>query len=596
MKKSIGIILMVLLFLSMATGLGIAIGALIATTDELDSNAPYIKDGTWWIGDTDTGIVAEGKTPVIEIVDGYWYINGQNTGYKAQGESGIDGSTPEFTVVDGYWCINGTVTDIPAVGADGADGKTHDIKIGDDGYWYIDGVNTGVKAQGESKPFGVKSENGWIYIQNENGKYIPIWNLEYGVDNTTDASKKVIEEKIAELETIKNGNVSDKVKDIIDSAIEELSKINTTIIDSVDQFNELKNEVNDLVNSTNSSINDQFAKEITVIFVINSEQVGQCIVEKGNTIDELEFQSQIGYTLKWYYDDVEFDFTTIVNENLILNGVYEANTYSIKYVVDNKELDTTEDYKYGDAAVVTIETPEKEGYKFNCWVDENNVAYETKPMPVNGITLYATWTANSYKVEYNLGYENDNYDNLEVTYNEKYQLVSPERKGYKFIGWYYEGELVETQGNAWLIAKDVELVAKWEGYKVSQTINSNSITFSVDAIDEGQIKNTNTIEIIIKVKTSEVSELNGKSLIQDSKELSVKSSVDGDYTIYVITFYAEEELTAEINTFAELTVTLSSGVESVVLEVIAINVNASGEYLGALDVEYNNSIVIERSL
>ena len=217
-------------------------------------------------------------------------------------------------------------------------------------------------------------------------------------------------------------------------------------------------------------------------------------------------------------------------------------------------------------------------------------------MPIDGITLYASWIANSYVVDYDLNYVTTDLENLDVVYGEAYVLAQPERQGYKFIGWYLNGELVENQGDAWLVAKNVTLVAKWEGFKLNASVEGKVVTLNVTAIDTLQIEKANTIEVVIKVKTSEVKALGGKSLIADSKELSVKSSVDGDYTVYVVTFYAEAELTAANNVFAELTVTLASGVTSATLSVTEVTVNGSGEYLGTYDVEYKDSIVIEGNL
>ena len=54
-------------------------------------NTPYIKNGNWWIGSSDTGVKAEGTDatpPTITIVNGYWYVDGKNTNVKAQGTDG----------------------------------------------------------------------------------------------------------------------------------------------------------------------------------------------------------------------------------------------------------------------------------------------------------------------------------------------------------------------------------------------------------------------------------------------------------------------------------------------------------------------------
>ena len=71
--------------------------------DGKDGNTPYIYEGYWWIGNTNTNVKAtgdtgatgdkgdDGLTPYIGA-DGYWYIGDESTGVKATGENGKDGT------------------------------------------------------------------------------------------------------------------------------------------------------------------------------------------------------------------------------------------------------------------------------------------------------------------------------------------------------------------------------------------------------------------------------------------------------------------------------------------------------------------------
>lgn len=148
-----------------------------------DGQTPYIKDGYWWIGDTNTKVKAsgikgpqgddgaDGETPYIK--DGYWWIGNTNTNVKAEGsdgaqgekgDKGADGLTPY--VKDGYWWIGDTNTNIKAEGPQGekgeqgetgANGLTPFIK---DGYWWIGNTNTGVKAEGSQGEQGEQGEKG----------------------------------------------------------------------------------------------------------------------------------------------------------------------------------------------------------------------------------------------------------------------------------------------------------------------------------------------------------------------------------------------------------------------------------------------------
>ena len=65
--------------------------------DGKDGYCPYIYEGYWWIGNTNTKVKAtgdkgeDGLTPYIGV-DGYWYIGDESTGIKATGENGEDGT------------------------------------------------------------------------------------------------------------------------------------------------------------------------------------------------------------------------------------------------------------------------------------------------------------------------------------------------------------------------------------------------------------------------------------------------------------------------------------------------------------------------
>ena len=59
------------------------------TADGTSGLTPYIKDKYWWVGDSNTGVKAEGSdgtTPTVSIsTDGYWVINNTKTTVKAVG-------------------------------------------------------------------------------------------------------------------------------------------------------------------------------------------------------------------------------------------------------------------------------------------------------------------------------------------------------------------------------------------------------------------------------------------------------------------------------------------------------------------------------
>ena len=146
-----------------------------------DAPVPNIKEGYWYIGETNTGIKAEGK-------DGTNGSNGSNGTNGKDGKDGKDGVTPTITInSEGYWVINGQTSTTKAKGEDGKEGKKGDKGAdgakGQDGkdapkpnikngYWYIGDEKTEVKAtgaQGDRGERGLPGKDGSV-IYADKGK------------------------------------------------------------------------------------------------------------------------------------------------------------------------------------------------------------------------------------------------------------------------------------------------------------------------------------------------------------------------------------------------------------------------------------------
>ncbi len=102
------------------------------------------------------------------------------------GNDGKDGLTP--TIKDGYWYIGETNTQVKAVGADGTDGVTP--HIGEDGYWYIGETKTTVKAVGTDGTNGTNGTNGTDGKDGKDGtdgkSAYEIWKEQEGNENKTE--------------------------------------------------------------------------------------------------------------------------------------------------------------------------------------------------------------------------------------------------------------------------------------------------------------------------------------------------------------------------------------------------------------------------
>ena len=152
--------------------------------DGQDGITPHIDPSTkhWMIGETDTGVVAEGQdgsdgqdgsngvdgksayqsyvettndSPIkteaqwvasLKGVDG---TNGTNGIDGQDGSNGQDGVTPHIDLVTKHWMIGETDTNILAEGVNGQDGVTPHIDS-TTGNWFIGNTDTGVRALGFS--------------------------------------------------------------------------------------------------------------------------------------------------------------------------------------------------------------------------------------------------------------------------------------------------------------------------------------------------------------------------------------------------------------------------------------------------------------
>ena len=84
--------------------------------------------------------------------------------------------------------------------------------------------------------------------------------------------------------------------------------------------------------------------------------------------------------------------------------------------------------------------------------------------------MTAKWIPNSYTVIYNSGLGVASKESQTVIMGENTTLATATRNGYDFLGWYYNGVLVEN--GEWIIADNITLEAKWElEYKTPYKVN-----------------------------------------------------------------------------------------------------------------------------
>ena len=125
-------------------------------------------------------------------------------------------------------------------------------------------------------------------------------------------------------------------------------------------------------------------------YSITFKQVGQTdvvkTIEKGETLSDIPTPAnKTGYPVTW--DKTDFSNVT---DNIIVNAVETANTYTITYDANGGMIESTTQAVTYDAEY-TLATPSKQDYFFLGWYNEGKLIIDGKWSIANDVTLVAQW-------------------------------------------------------------------------------------------------------------------------------------------------------------------------------------------------------------
>ena len=227
-------------------------------------------------------------------------------------------------------------------------------------------------------------------------------------------------------------------------------------------------------------------------------------VEVGKTIGNISYKPEkTGYTfVGWYYKDTNGD-EKLVDANYVVNGSvslyakWSVNQYTISFETNggSEVAPLTLDY---NASLTEPLSPTKLGYEFKGWYTDSNLTNKLEKFPTNmpaeNINLYAKWDICSYllTIEFNNGNPSETHT---VTYNSSlasYEPTAPTKADTVFIGWLYEGNLVDFQTLV-MPAYDVTITAKFEneiiitfeGSETQTGVAGNTLNLPNDPVKEG---------------------------------------------------------------------------------------------------------------
>ena len=200
--------------------------------------------------------------------------------------------------------------------------------------------------------------------------------------------------------------------------------------------------------------------------------------------------SREGYTFGgWQHQGEAWDFAADkVVGDMTLTAVWNANGYQVTFdSAGGNEIDVAE-VTFGEE--FTLEVPTRLGYTFGGWKTEDEVLLtDGEGVGVGAwdiaadTALTATWTVNTYNIEYKNMDGALNAESNPASYtieDDDITLAAPTKTGYTFVGWTSDEageEAVTTLDTS--ACEDVELWAQW-------TVNSYTATFVADGetVDE----------------------------------------------------------------------------------------------------------------
>ena len=228
--------------------------------------------------------------------------------------------------------------------------------------------------------------------------------------------------------------------------------------------------------------------EFTVVFA-NSE-LENVIVKDGEKVTKPEDPFKEGFVfVGWFTDEeysAEYDFDSEVKSNLILYAKYEE---IIKYEIIFKGF-TDEELSAFKLEVGKIIDSEKiptppliEGYEFKGWYTDKlgDVPFDFSSLINNDLVLYSVYSPLTYEINYSLKGGTCNSLIKEFNYGDDVVLPVPQRKGYKFLGWFETIDEVEVLVES-VENRNYNLVAKWEElnkYTVSYDLNGGKFTSQI---------------------------------------------------------------------------------------------------------------------
>lgn len=228
---------------------------------------------------------------------------------------------------------------------------------------------------------------------------------------------------------------------------------------------------------------------------------GYIVYANGVEIDRVKISTYKFDNSFSYFSDEKVDiFVVAIDENghYINSDVSDTVTvkkvYAVSYVLDGGTNHPYNPKYYEVEREYILRDAEDNNRLFLGWTLNGEYITEISSDFTGDITLVANWIPYEYYVDLDLDGGELSVDKSLVKIGKAYSLPTPNKRGYRFIGWYHDDTKIDNEG-IWTYYFD-NLRAKWEivTYYVNfSDVQMNSIPFTInDSFDLPRLSNFGT--------------------------------------------------------------------------------------------------------
>lgn len=229
-----------------------------------------------------------------------------------------------------------------------------------------------------------------------------------------------------------------------------------------------------------------------VRFHVDDEIVQTVQVDDGETVHTPSKEVTAGYNIKsWSLMSDEGSFAyqwnfigNVVKQDLDFYADFDYCKYTVTFI-DEKYKTTVESKEVTYDKEYSFEKIEgKTGYTHSDWKTLEGVSYGFNGTwrIASDLTLYAYWPANKYVVTLDANNGDVSQTSVNVTYDEIYELPTPTRLNYTFLGWYDSYDKKVSQKATWKRTSNETFTAKWTNIQNTYTFDPGDGQCDVDSM------------------------------------------------------------------------------------------------------------------